>query len=73
MNLPPSAPSLELLVYGACKTADVYLDEALRATSNLPKGLNRTAIIVAFMEAAASDYSNAIKLRIEQAGGNNAV
>jgi hypothetical protein len=45
--------------------------EALNATSNLPKGMNRTAIIVAFMEVAASDYRDSITLRIESLRGEN--
>ena len=73
MYLPPSAPPLESLVFDSCETAKIYMREALNATSNLPKGMNRTAIIVAFMEAAASDYRDSITLRVESGRGNNAI
>lgn len=65
-----SSPSLEKLVFDSCETAKIYMKEALNATSNLPKGMNRTAIIVAFMEAAASDYRDSIALRIGSSRGN---
>lgn len=67
-----SAP-LEALVFDSCETAKIYMKEALNATSNLPKGMNRTAIIVAFMEVAASDYRDSIALRIESSRGNNVI
>lgn len=60
---------MESLVFDACETAKIYMREALNATSNLPKGMNRTAIIVAFMEVAASDYRDAITLKIESGRG----
>ena len=68
-----SSPSLERLVFDSCETAKIYMKEALNATSNLPKGMNRTAIIVAFMEVAASDYRDSIALRIESSRGNNVI
>jgi hypothetical protein len=66
-----ASPPLERLVFDSCETAKIYMREALNATSNLPKGMNRTAIIVAFMEVAASDYRDSITLKIESSRGND--
>jgi hypothetical protein len=66
-----TSPPLERLVFDSCETAKIYMREALNATSNLPKGMNRTAIIVAFMEVAASDYRDSITLRIESSRCND--
>ena len=58
MDSPQSASSIEVQVYDSCDSAKIYLSEALKATSNLPKGMNRTALIVAFMEVAAATLAN---------------
>jgi len=73
MSILLASPSLEKLVFDSCETAKIYMREALNATSNLPKGMNRTAIIVAFMEAASSDYRDSITLKIESGRGNNVI
>jgi hypothetical protein len=65
MDSPQSTSSIEDLVYDSCDSAKIYLSEALKATSNLPKGMNRTALIVAFMEVAAATLA-------DQAKGSNA-
>jgi len=65
MDSPQSTSSIEGLVYDSCDSAKIYLSEALKATSNLPKGMNRTALIVAFMEVASATLA-------DQARGSNA-
>jgi uncharacterized protein (DUF2336 family) len=45
---------LKGLLEDSSEAARFYLIQALKATSNLPKGLNRSQVIAAFMEAAAS-------------------
>jgi hypothetical protein len=51
--------SWDVLLRQASSTADTYLVNAIHATENLPEGVDRTAIIVAFMQAAASDFRSA--------------
>lgn len=54
MDSSQSASSLEEQVYDSCDAARIYLAEALKATSNLPKGMNRSSLIIAFMEVGAA-------------------
>jgi hypothetical protein len=43
-------------VFESCDKARICLTEAIKATSNLPKGLNRGQVIAAFMEVAAKVF-----------------
>jgi len=54
MDSPQPASSIEDRVYDSCDAARIYLAEALKATSNLPKGMNRSSLIIAFMEVGAA-------------------
>jgi hypothetical protein len=66
MDSPQSTSSIEDRVYDSCDATRIYLSEAIKATSNLPKGMNRTALIVAFMEIGVA------ALLADQARGNHA-
>ena len=48
--------SWDTLLQQASMTSNDFLAAALRATENLPEGVDRTAIIVAHMRASCSDW-----------------
>jgi hypothetical protein len=51
--------SWDTLVRQASLTATDYLNHAVEATENLPKGVDRSVVIAAFINAAASDFRSA--------------
>lgn len=51
--------SWDTLLKGASETADSYLHYALRATEELPEGVDRTAVLVAHMRTASEDFRTA--------------
>jgi hypothetical protein len=48
--------SFDTLFIQATDNAGAFTRSAIRATENLPKGVDRTAVIVAYINAAASDW-----------------
>lgn len=51
--------SWDQLAIQASGTATGYLNKALRDTEDLPKAVDRTAVIVALIEASSRDFHSA--------------
>lgn len=58
MFLHEISASWDRLFSEARENADARLDDAIRATEDLPEGVDRTAVLVAHMQAAHGEFAS---------------